>query len=81
MYTEKSHKDETMIFQTEAVNTAKSVLFTVKLDQGTLQSMKGTNKKVRVHVRAQRSGNPWIDGAVSEERIYESQKSVKFSTK
>jgi hypothetical protein len=81
MYTEKSHKDETLIFQTEAENTAKSVLFTVKLDQGTLQAMKGKNKKVRVHVRAQRSGNPWIDGAVSEERIYESEKSVKFSTK
>jgi hypothetical protein len=81
MYTEKDHKDETLIFQTEAENTAKSVLFTVRVDQATLQSMKGKDRKVRVHVRAQRSGNPWIDGAVSDARIYETEKSVKFPKK
>jgi hypothetical protein len=81
VYTEKKHRDESLIFQTEAENTGKSVLFTVPLDQATMQAMKGKNQKLRVHVRAQRSGNPWIDGAVSEERIYETEKSVKFPKK
>lgn len=81
MYTEKSHKDQTLIFQTEAENTGGSVLFTVKMDEASLQSMKGKSQKVRVHVRAQRSGNPWIDGAVSDESVYETEKSVKFPKK
>lgn len=81
VFTEKSHRDETLFFQTEAENTAKTVLFSVPLDSDTLRAMKGKNKKVRVHVRAQRSGSPWIDGAVSREHVYETEKSVKFPNK
>jgi len=81
VFTEKSHKDETLIFQTEAENTAKTVLFTVKMDSDTLRAMKGKNKKLRVHVRAQRMNSPWVDGAVSGERVYETEKSVKFPNK
>jgi hypothetical protein len=43
--------------------------------------MKGQSKKVRVHVRAQRTGSPWVDGEVSAERVYETEKSVKFPKK
>lgn len=81
VFTEKSHKDETLIFQTEAENTAKSVLFSLKMDQETLRAMKGKSKKIRVHVRAQRIGSPWVDGAVSDERVYETEKDVKFPNK
>ena len=81
VFTEKSHKDETLIFQTEAENTANTVLFSFKMDRETLLSMKGKSKKIRVHVRAQRSGSPWVDGAVSSERVYETEKSVKFPKK
>ena len=69
------------IFQTEAENLAKSVLFTVKLDSDALQAMKGKSKKIRVHVRAQRAGSPWVDGAVSSAWVYESEKEVKFPKK
>jgi len=51
------------------------------LDPETLGAMKGQSKKVRVHVRAQRIGSPWVEGAVSSERVYESEKSVKFPKK
>jgi hypothetical protein len=81
VFTEKSHRDETLIFQTEAENTARTVLFSVGLDNDTLRAMKGKNKKVRVHVRAQRSGSPWVDGAVSTDFVYETEKSVKFPNK
>jgi hypothetical protein len=81
VFTEKSHKDETLIFQGEAENTGKTVLFTHKMDPETLLSMKGQNKKVRVHVRAQRIGSPWVDGEVSPDRVYETEKSVKFPKK
>ena len=81
VFTEKSHKDETLIYQTEAENHAKSVLFTYKMDPETLLAMKGQSKKVRVHVRAQRIGSPWVDGEVSAERFYETEKSVKFPKK
>ncbi len=81
VFTEKSHKDETLIFQAEAVNNAQTVLFSYKLDPETLGAMKGQSKKVRVHVRAQRIGSPWVEGAVSSERIYESEKPVKFPKK
>lgn len=81
VFTEKSHKDETLIFQAEAENTAKTVLFTYKMDPETLKSMKGKNKKLRVHVRAQRMNSPWVDGAVSSSRVYETEKSVKFPNK
>ncbi|HET9216851.1 MAG TPA: hypothetical protein VFR18_07725 [Terriglobia bacterium] len=81
VFTEKSHKDETLIFQTEAENTAKTVLFTLKMDEDTLRAMKGKDKKLRVHVRAQRMNSPWVDGAVSAERVYETEKSVKFPKK
>lgn len=81
VFTEKSHKDETLIFQTEAENTAKTVLFSVRMDPETLRAMKGKSKKVRVHVRAQRIGSPWVDGAVSADRVYETEKSVKFPNK
>jgi len=81
VFTEKSHKDGTLIFQSEAENTAKTVLFTYKMDPETLRSMKGKNKKLRVHVRAQRIGSPWVDGAVSASRVYETEKSVKFPNK
>jgi hypothetical protein len=81
VFTEKSHRDETLIFQTEAENNAKTVLFSVKMDSETLAAMKGQSKKVRVHVRAQRIGSPWVDGAVSAERVYETEKSVKFPKK
>jgi hypothetical protein len=78
VFTEKSHRDETLIFQTEAENVGKTVLFTLKMDSDSLRAMKGQSKKVRVHVRAQRMGSPWLDSAVSSEQIYETQKSVKF---
>jgi hypothetical protein len=81
VFTEKSHRDETLIFQTEAENNARTVLFSVPLDHETLRAMKGKNKKVRVHVRAQRMGSPWVDGAVSGDQIYETEKSVKFPNK
>jgi hypothetical protein len=81
VFTEKGHKDETLIFQTEAENTEKTVLFTFKMDAETLRLMKGQNKKLRVHVRAQRMDSPWVDGAVSGERVYETEKSVKFPKK
>ena len=81
VFTEKSHKDETLIFQTETENTGRTVLFTHKMDAETLHAMKGKDKKVRVHVRAQRIGSPWVDGEVSPERVYESEKSVKFPKK
>ena len=81
VFTEKSHRDETLIFQTEAENIAKTVLFSFRLDQETLRAMKGKNKKLRVHVRAQRIGSPWVDGAVSGEQVYETEKSVKFPNK
>ena len=81
VFTEKSHKDETLIYQTEAENTANTVLFTYKMDADTLQSMKGQSKKVRVHVRAQRTGSPWVDGEVSPDQMYETEKSVKFPKK
>jgi hypothetical protein len=81
VFTEKSHKDETLIYQAEAENGDKTVLFTYAMDAQTLQSMKGQNKKVRVHVRAQRIGSPWVDGAVSADRVYETEKSVKFPKK
>jgi hypothetical protein len=81
VFTEKSHKDETLIYQTEAENGAKTVLFTYKMDAETLQAMKGQSKKVRVHVRAQRMGSPWVDGEVSPDRVYETEKSVKFPKK
>ena len=81
VFTEKSHKDETLIYQAEAENHAKSVLFTYKMDPETLLAMKGQSKKVRVHVRAQRIGSPWVDGEVSAERLYETEKSVKFPKK
>jgi len=81
VFTEKSHKDETLIYQTEAENAGKNVLFTYKMDPDTLLSMKGQSKKVRVHVRAQRMGSPWVDGEVSPERVFETEKSVKFPKK
>jgi len=81
VYTESHHRDETQIFQTEAVNTSKSVLFTVKMDQESLLAMKGKSKKIRVHVRAQRAGSPWVDGAVSSSLVYETEKEVKFPKK
>jgi hypothetical protein len=81
VFTEKGHKDETLIFQTETENTSKTVLFSFKIDQETLRSMKGQSKKVRVHVRAQRLGSPWLDSAVSAENVYETEKSVKFPKK
>jgi len=81
VFTEKSHRDETLIYQAEAENTSRTVLFTYKMDPETLLAMKGQSKKVRVHVRAQRTGSPWVDGEVSAERIYESEKSVKFPKK
>ena len=70
VFTEKSHRDETLIFQTETENSAKSVLFSFKIDQETLRAMNGKSKKVRVHVRAQRLGSPWLDSAVSAEHVY-----------
>ena len=81
VFTEKSHRDETLIYQAEAENTSKTVLFTYKMDPDTLRAMKGQSKKVRVHVRAQRTGSPWVDGEVSAERVYETEKSVKFPKK
>jgi hypothetical protein len=81
VFTEKNHKDETQIFQTEAENSSKSVLFTVKLDQETLKAMNGKSKKIRIHVRAQRAGSPWVDGAVSSSLVYETEKEVKFPKK
>jgi len=81
VFTEKSHRDETLIFQTETENSAKSVLFSFKIDQETLRAMNGKSKKVRVHVRAQRLGSPWLDSAVSAEHVYETEKSVKFPKK
>jgi len=81
VYTENHHKDETQIFQTEAENSSKSVLFTVKLDPDALKSMNGKSKKIRIHVRAQRAGSPWVDGAVSSSLVYETEKEVKFPRK
>jgi hypothetical protein len=81
VFTEKSHRDETLIFQTESENSTKTVLFSLKMDQDTLRAMKGKSKKIRVHVRAQRVGSPWVDGAVSDERVYETEKAVKFPNK
>lgn len=81
VFTEKNHRDETQIFQTEAENLAKSVLFAVKLDQDALKAMKGKSRKIRVHVRAQRAGSPWVDGAVSSVWVYETEKEVKFPKK
>jgi len=81
VFTEKSHRDETLIFQTEAQNVGNTVLFTLKMDQESLKAMKGKSKKVRVHVRAQRMGSPWLDSAVSAEQVYETEKSVKFPNK
>jgi len=81
VFTEKSHRDETLIFQTETENTGKTVLFSVKMDPETLHTMKGKSKKVRVHVRAQRIGSPWVDGEVSPERVHETEKAVKFANK
>jgi hypothetical protein len=81
VFTEKKHRDETQIFQTEAENLAKSVLFTVKLDSDALQAMKGKSQKIRVHVRAQRAGSPWVDSAVSSVWVYETEKEVKFPKK
>jgi hypothetical protein len=81
VFTEKNHRDETQIFQTEAENSSKSVLFTVKLDQETLKAMNGKSKKIRIHVRAQRAGSPWVDGAVSSSLVYETEKEVKFPKK
>jgi len=81
VFTEKSHRDETLIFQTETENTAKTVLFSFKIDHETLRAMNGKSKKVRVHVRAQRLGSPWLDSAVSAEHVYETQKDVKFPKK
>jgi hypothetical protein len=81
VFTEKNHKDQTQIFQTEAENTGKNVLFMVKLDQDALKSMKGKSTKIRVHVRAQRAGSPWVDGAVSSSLVYETEKEVKFPKK
>ena len=81
VYTENHHKDEIQIFQTEAENSSKSVLFTVKLDQDALKSMNGKSKKIRIHVRAQRAGSPWVDGAVSSSLVYETEKEVKFPKK
>ena len=43
--------------------------------------MKGKYKKVRVHVRAQRLGSPWLDSADSADWVYEIEKSVKFPSK
>ena len=57
------------------------VLFSFRLDQETLRAMKGMSKKLRVQVRAQRIGSPWVDGAVSGEQVYETEKSVKFPNK
>jgi hypothetical protein len=81
VFTEKNHQDETQIFQTEAENSGKSVLFTVKLDQEALKAMNGKSKKIRIHVRAQRAGSPWVDGAVSSSLVYETEKEVKFPKK
>jgi len=81
VYTESHHKDEIQIFQTEAENSSRSVLFTVKLDQDALKSMNGKSKKIRIHVRAQRAGSPWVDGAVSSSLVYETEKEVKFPKK
>jgi len=81
VYTESHHRDEIQIFQTEAENSSKSVLFTVKLDQDALKSMNGKSKKIRIHVRAQRAGSPWVDGAVSSSLVYETEKEVKFPKK
>jgi hypothetical protein len=81
VFTEKKHRDETQIFQTEAENSGKSVLFAVKLDQDALKSMNGKSRKIRIHVRAQRAGSPWVDGAVSSAYVYESEKEVKFPKK
>ena len=62
VFTENNHKDEIQIFQTEAENSSKSVLFIVKLDQETLKSMNGKSKKIRIHVRAQRAAAPgWTE--------------------
>ena len=81
VYTENHHRDEMQIFQTEMENTARAVLLTLKMDQDALRAMKGKSKKIRVHVSAQRSGSLWIDGAVSPEFVYETQKEVKFPKK
>jgi hypothetical protein len=81
VFTEHKHKDEIQIFQTEAENSTRSVLFTIKMDQESLKAMNGKSKKIRIHVRAQRAGSPWVDGAVSSSYIYESEKEVKFPKK
>jgi hypothetical protein len=81
VFTEKKHKDETQIFQTEAENSGKSVLFSLRLDPDTLKAMKGKSRKIRIHVRAQRAGSPWVDGAVSSALVYETEKEVQFPKK
>ena len=81
VYTEKSHRDETLIFQTEAENTTRTALFGVKMDHDALLAMKGKSKKIRVHVSAQRIGSPWVDGAISRAVTYETPKDVKFPKK
>jgi len=81
VFTENKHRDETQIFQTEAENFSKSVLFTVRLDPDALKAMNGKSKKIRIHVRAQRAGSPWVDGAVSSPYVYETEKEVKFPKK
>lgn len=81
VFTEHKHRDETLIFQTEAANTRAETLFSVRMDQEALLSMKGKSKKIRVHVRALRRGNPWVDNAVSPTLTYETPKDVKFPKK
>jgi hypothetical protein len=81
VFTEHKHRDEMLIFQAEAANPRADALFSVKMDQESLLSMKGKSKKIRVHVRALRRGNPWVDSAVSSTVTYETPKDVKFPKK
>ena len=81
VFTANGRKDETQIFQTEAENSKRTALVGFTMDHDSLLSMKGKSKKLRIHVRAQRTGNPWVDGAVSPEYVYETEKEVKFPKK
>ena len=81
VFTANGRRDETQIFQTEAENSKRTALAGFTMDHDALMAMKGKSKKLRIHVRALRTGNPWVDGAVSTEYIYETEKEVKFPKK
>ena len=51
------------------------------MDPEALKAMNGKSKKIRIHVRAQRAGSPWVDGEVSPQFVYETEKEVKFPKK